>query len=307
MANCGPCLKLGLQLIAHYPANRSAGKDAMCYYHHFGMPLPASIQAKIAQPKPVDALDDATLDKIERSQADRTERDQAKESGTDVDDARKEANPEKKIDPRIKGNGSLSRAGLTPDVCEECWADGHACPAHCTVGKQRLCIDYADGKPCAVAREKAANPRTPAHERYRVTIPGTPKPANAQPPDKLPIPPAAPKHRAGNISLVLDERGMVTGVKRTTPATPAAPAAPRPVVPPKPAPDPVRAAEKEEKRDKEKSMSPAPTPPTNSTSRVPPTNGTAMIRVTEENLNSFWMKLSLEEKAVLFQRQLEGA
>jgi hypothetical protein len=49
------------------------------------------------------------------------------------------------------------------------------------------------------------------------------------------------------------------------------------------------------------------TPPTNSTSRVPPTNGTAMIRVTEENLNSFWMKLSLEEKAVLFQRQLEGA
>jgi hypothetical protein len=37
-----------------------------------------------------------------------------------------------------------------------------------------------------------------------------------------------------------------------------------------------------------------------------PPNGIATICVTEENLNSFWMRLSLEEKANLFQRQLEG-
>jgi hypothetical protein len=50
------------------------------------------------------------------------------------------------------------------------------------------------------------------------------------------------------------------------------------------------------------------TPPRNPPARVEtPENGIATICVTEDNLNSFWMKLSLEEKANLFQRQLEGA
>lgn len=36
-------------------------------------------------------------------------------------------------------------------------------------------------------------------------------------------------------------------------------------------------------------------------------NGIATICVTSANLDAFWMRLSLEEKANLFQRQLEGA
>lgn len=53
---------------------------------------------------------------------------------------------------------------------------------------------------------------------------------------------------------------------------------------------------------------PKASPPRNLVSRpARPATGIATICVTEENLNAFWMKLSLEEKANLFQRQLEGA
>ena len=53
---------------------------------------------------------------------------------------------------------------------------------------------------------------------------------------------------------------------------------------------------------------PQPAPPRKSVSKpAQPANGIATICVTEANLNSFWMGLSLEEKANLFQRQLEGA
>jgi hypothetical protein len=49
-------------------------------------------------------------------------------------------------------------------------------------------------------------------------------------------------------------------------------------------------------------------PPRNSVSRsAPKPNGIATLCVTEQHLDSFWMKLTLEEKANLFQRQLEGA
>jgi hypothetical protein len=49
-------------------------------------------------------------------------------------------------------------------------------------------------------------------------------------------------------------------------------------------------------------------PPRNSVSRsAPKPNGIATLCVTEQHLDSFWMRLSLEEKANLFQRQLEGA
>jgi len=49
-------------------------------------------------------------------------------------------------------------------------------------------------------------------------------------------------------------------------------------------------------------------PPRNSVSRpAPKSNGIATLCVTEQHLDSFWMRLTLEEKANLFQRQLEGA
>jgi hypothetical protein len=313
MANCAPCLKLGLQLVAHYPANRAAGKDAECYYHHFGMPLPASIQAKIAQPKPVAPIDDGTIQKMEQAQTDRSDRDDAKERGLDIDEVKKEAAAKKKPDLRTKGEqprSTGSRAGLTPDVCEECWHYGHACPAHCTVGEQRLCIDCADGKPCAIAREKAANPRTPAHERYHVKLPGVKKP------------------RAADVALVSDERGIVARVERT-----AAPQQPTKKInmslvldnkelptravsrPAKPAPVQTPDAEMQQEEKKETVLVPQPIAPANGkdyTLPPPPkeevpANGTATIIVTEKHMDAFWAKLSLPEKAAIFQRQLEGA
>ena len=48
------------------------------------------------------------------------------------------------------------------------------------------------------------------------------------------------------------------------------------------------------------------TPPRKTNAKPARANGIATICVTETNLNAFWMKLSLEEKANLFQRQLEG-
>jgi hypothetical protein len=49
-------------------------------------------------------------------------------------------------------------------------------------------------------------------------------------------------------------------------------------------------------------------PPRNSAARVEtPATGIATICVTEAHMDNFWSKLSLEEKANLFQRQLEGA
>jgi hypothetical protein len=66
------------------------------------------------------------------------------------------------------------------------------------------------------------------------------------------------------------------------------------------------------KKSKESAAAAAPrsqrTPPRNSTARVEtPNNGIATICVTESHMDNFWSKLSLEEKATLFQRQLEGA
>jgi hypothetical protein len=359
MANCSPCLKLGLQVVAHYAADLTAGKEAECYYHHFGMPLPTSIQAKIAQPKPAAESDGTSLQKIERAQQDRSERDDAKARGLDVDEIRKAGVPvpEKNPDRRLKDEpyGTKQRAGLTPDVCAECWRDGHACPAHCTVDKERLCIDCADGKPCAIAREKAASTRTPAHERYRVTIPGVKKP------------------RAADIALLTDESGKITGVKRTAPTRPAAPVESQ--FPQMASVASIQVPTVGKDRPEEKEMTPMakklcacgcgtelkadsvwdyvkghrtkpekkkrcacgcgtslvnrhpyikghnpdekkgaaapgskPTPPRNSAARVEtPITGIATICVTEAHMDSFWSKLSLEEKANLFQRQLEGA
>lgn len=308
MANCAPCLKLGLQLVAHYPASK--GKEPECYYHHFGMPLPKAIQEKIAQPKNA-VPDDATLDTIQKAQNDRTERDQAKERGIDVDEERKAATPapDKKTDLRAreKPMGTAARAGLTPDVCEECWRDGHSCPAHCTVGGQRLCIDCADGKPCAIARQKAANSRTPPHERYHVTIPGQ---KNTKP-------------RAADVALVTDDKGSIVGVKRT----PAPPPANPPALPPKRARNmslvldnkglptgavstPAKhSAEKDSAKpqQQEKERSEAMPEQKESVAPVAPANGTATIIVTEKHMDAFWSKLSLPEKAAIFQRQLEGA
>ena len=41
--------------------------------------------------------------------------------------------------------------------------------------------------------------------------------------------------------------------------------------------------------------------------RVKQNSGVATICVTETNLDNFWAKLSLEEKAALYQQQLENA
>jgi hypothetical protein len=48
-------------------------------------------------------------------------------------------------------------------------------------------------------------------------------------------------------------------------------------------------------------------PPRKIVAKPEPLAGIATICVTETNLDAFWMRLSLEEKANLFQRQLEGA
>lgn len=62
MALCEPCRQLGFDVVAHYnavPASQSTdfkAKPAECYYHHFKMPLPAHIQealkARNAQGEP---------------------------------------------------------------------------------------------------------------------------------------------------------------------------------------------------------------------------------------------------------------
>lgn len=58
---CVPCKKIGLSIAAHYQPG--GGKPAQCYYHHFGMPLPKSLQDKIApgtKPEASQALSLAT-------------------------------------------------------------------------------------------------------------------------------------------------------------------------------------------------------------------------------------------------------
>jgi hypothetical protein len=58
------------------------------------------------------------------------------------------------------------------------------------------------------------------------------------------------------------------------------------------------------KKRKTRRVSP---PRKNNAKAIQPANGVATICVTEAHLDSFWMKLSLEEKAQIFTRQLEGA
>jgi hypothetical protein len=316
--------------VAHYDADLTSGKEAECYYHHFGMPLPKSIQEKIAQPKPAQTK----VDNREDEEGDAPE-------------------PQRKKDRPWSGaiNG---RAGLDPDVCAECWKNGHVCKPHCTVNGERLCIDCADGKPCAHVRAKEKDPKPAVHERYRVMVPAARQ---------------TRKHRAADVALVTNDAGSIVGVKRTPP--PAAVAAPsvRPVVYTKPSPAttdsaaglqeaaakpqkvvqvPTAGKDLQEEKErtamkppricqckpgcteiaksnssiyakghnpnlKKKAARPAArktkaTPPRNSVSRsAPKPNGVATLCVTEQHLDSFWMRLSLEEKANLFQRQLEGA
>jgi hypothetical protein len=335
MANCAPCLRLGLQVVAHYDADLTSGKEAECYYHHFGMPLPKSIQEKIAQPNPAQTK----VDNREDEECDAPE-------------------PQRKKDRPWSGaiNG---RAGLDPDVCAECWKNGHVCKPHCTVDGERLCIDCADGKPCAIAREKEKNPRTPAHERYRVTIPGGKK---------------TPKPRAADVALVTDEGGRIVGVTRTKPAAVASPStkpgnislvlddkgvparavhtskrveAPTVTAVPQTVQVPTAGKDLQEEKErtnmpprlcqckpgcteiaksnaspyarghnpnlKKKVARPAArkskaSPPRNSVSRsAPKPNGVATLCVSEEHLNNFLLKLSLEQKTNIVQRQLEGA
>jgi hypothetical protein len=155
------------------------------------MPLPKSIQEKIAQPKPAQTK----VDNREDEEGDAPE-------------------PQRKKDRPWSGaiNG---RAGLDPDVCAECWKNGHVCKPHCTVNGERLCIDCADGKPCAHVRAKEKDPKPAVHERYRVMVPAARQ---------------TRKHRAADVALVTNDAGSIVGVKRTPP--PAAVAAPsvRPVV-----------------------------------------------------------------------------
>jgi hypothetical protein len=303
--------------VAHYSADLSAGKEAECYYHHFGMPLPKSLQDKIAQPKTAQPEAESTP------------------SGDPV--------PEKKTDLRLKGeaHSASSRAGLHPDICAECWRNGHSCRAHCTVENERLCLDCADGVPCPIAREKAASTRTPVHERYHVKLPGQnpPKPANVSAPRTLPIPPQPRK--PANISLVLDDKGLPTRAVSTQ--------MPVPVVANIQVPTAGKDRQEEERTtmkptdgdiprycahegctktltranksgyctkhfyySKKNGAAPAPrskaTPPRNSTSKVgAPESGAATLHVTETHLNNFLLKLSLDEKTAIVQRHLEGA
>ena len=60
-------------------------------------------------------------------------------------------------------------------------------------------------------------------------------------------------------------------------------------------------------RPKRSSRKSKASPPRKTNAKRVPAKSIATICVTEENLDSFWNRLSLEEKANLFQRQLEGA
>lgn len=59
---CSPCKDSGYNVIAHYQAVTSGSsrdgkaKPAMCYYHHFGMPLPSSITGKPSATKEADIV-----------------------------------------------------------------------------------------------------------------------------------------------------------------------------------------------------------------------------------------------------------
>jgi hypothetical protein len=178
MANCAACHRLGLQIIAHYRADLTAGKEAECYYHHFGMPLPRSLGEQVAKPKPAEA----TVD------------DDREDEGSD-------APLQEKTRPRPQHGSINARAGLDPNVCAECWKKGHVCTPHCNIDGERLCIDCADGKPCAHDREQAKHPpRRLDSESYKVKLPGVKKP------------------RAANVALVTNDAGSVVGVKRTAAA-----------------------------------------------------------------------------------------
>jgi hypothetical protein len=63
---------------------------------------------------------------------------------------------------------------------------------------------------------------------------------------------------------------------------------------------PVRTHKRQQRRRRSES-----TPPRKTAAK--PTTGIATICVTEANLDNFWSRLSLEEKAALYQLQLEGA
>jgi len=160
MANCAPCLRLGLNVVAHYDADLTSGKEAECYYHHFGMPLPKSIQEKITQ---------------------------LKSAQTNVGDDREDEDSDAPVERTPHQPKSMARGKINPDVCAECWKNGHVCQPHCTVDCERLCIDCADGKPCAYVRAKEKDPKPAVHERYRVTVPAARQ---------------TRKHRAADISLV---------------------------------------------------------------------------------------------------------
>ncbi|HEU0369090.1 MAG TPA: hypothetical protein VFR42_07770 [Candidatus Acidoferrum sp.] len=302
MANCAPCLKLGLQVVAHYDADLRAGKEAECYYHHFGMTLPASLQEKIAKPKPQPETE-------------------AEETGAPILE---------KTKPR-PDFGVNSRPGLNPDVCAECWRNGHVCKPHCTVDGERLCIDCADGKPCAHVRAKEENPQARPHERYRVTIPSEKK-AEAPRPTITTIP--------ANISLSLDAKGVPARAVSATRTPPSKPA-PEPEVPTAgkdrqkkerthmKLTDEQRAQQrtcpfckmplrrdntkgictscrKKGKRlgDEHASSAPAPI----KTDATPePESGLIALKVTEAHLDNFLVKLPLEEKIAIVQKQLAGA
>lgn len=344
MANCAPCLKLGLQVVAHYDADRSSGKEAECYYHHFNMPLPKSLIEKIAQPKAV-SDDQPHVDAETEGCPNAPRLTSIKATAAD------------RLSSRQHGSVSGKRGEINPDVCAECWKHGHVCPPHCTVDGERLCIDCADGKPCAHDRAKEKDPKPRAHERYRVKLPGVKKP------------------RAADVALVTNDQGSIIGVKRTAPPQPNA-AVSRPLVseakradafalqrgpqrtgasalqeaaakPPQVAQ--VSTAGKDLQKEESTAMKPpricqctpgcteiaksnaspyakghnpnlknktarpaarrSKASPPRKTNAKPaqPANGVATICVREEHLDNFWKKLPLEEKVNIFQRQLEGA
>jgi|GEM_PF-5299631 hypothetical protein len=289
MANCAPCLKLGLQLVAHYGADKASAKEPECYYHHFNLPLPASIQQKISMPKSVESAF-PEMSAI-----------------TDIGSVAPTPVKEKKRSETTPAG----RAGLQPDVCEQCWAEGHTCKAYCTVDGKRLCIDCTDGEPCVYVRKKQTDTRTPVHERYHVTIRGVKKRKPAL---------ALNLESKGNVASLNhvvaeplqdevapqkeEENGMNKentqvgssrkrcacgcGQQTTTNRSPF-----------------VRGHNPDAKNFSGKSKS---TPPRKIVATpVAQPSGIATICVTEANLDSFWSRLSLEEKANLFQRQLEGA
>jgi hypothetical protein len=201
-----------------------------------------------------------------------------------------------------------ARAALRPDICVPCQQRGHICPAHCTVDNERWCLDCTEGNPCVYQQRNdksiqagplpaPASPNAEAiagwlstREHYRKKRKQQKAQPSPHPKGKLDMH-SAKKCSHPECETPLTERNK-SGYcakhfyysKKNKPPRGAR-----------------RVARKSTKADH------FPTIPIIATRKSAKSqNGTAVatICVTEANLNAFWQKLSIDEKADLFMKQL---